>query len=238
MDTLTGGIEHSAGSTLHILDPVLLAWKDVIYRYAEVWGWEDVPYWWNERASLSTLAAAAWMAGGIALEEYQTEKGDAEEAAPVGKGRGDLYLSLGGQHFITEAKPHWAHPTRSLAATVDKSRSLLARACAQARAKRAYGCPGEPNRAQRRLGMVFAVPALPQKAHGTSDAHLQEWLSALRGVAADCACWYAAPPERRVVGKDNWLYPGVCLLIKEVPSGGGVGMAQAEHPEEDGVPDP
>jgi hypothetical protein len=34
----------------------------------------DLPWWYNERASISVLAGAAWGTGGLAFEEYSEDK--------------------------------------------------------------------------------------------------------------------------------------------------------------------
>ncbi len=214
LNVVRQGIHHAPNSSLHILSPVLSAWHGLLQRYAEVWGWRDVPYWYNERATLSTLAAAVWASGGIALEEYRTDRG--EDGEGVRKGRGDLYLSVGGEHFIAEAKQHWSYPTRSAERIAGDPTNLLRRACADARAKRANGCPGCPDVLQRRLGVVFAVPCLPPKARGAMEAHVEAWLVQMLVVPADCASWFLVPPGQEGVGNDCWLYPGVCLLLREV----------------------
>ncbi|MCX6894884.1 MAG: hypothetical protein NTZ16_05160 [Verrucomicrobia bacterium] len=47
--------------------------------------WTDCTFWYRERTHIGLLAAAVWLAGGIALEEFVTKK--------MGKhGRGDLWI--------------------------------------------------------------------------------------------------------------------------------------------------
>ena len=68
----------------------------------------DVPWWYNERASLSVFAGAIWRAGGHCFEEYSDEKRDFRRRSHrLGKGypgRVDLYLSWRRFDFIAEAK--------------------------------------------------------------------------------------------------------------------------------------
>ena len=55
------------------------------YRRREA---KDSAHWYNERATLSVLAAAAWKSGGIALEEYSLRKHDGRA------GRADLWVKM------------------------------------------------------------------------------------------------------------------------------------------------
>src|SRR4051812_574579 len=97
--------------------PLLKKWIHANREYVHRCVDEDAPWWYLERASVSTVAAAAWLAKGIALEEYTTAK----SRLPL-KGRPrvsqncrcDLYFSLlknkkkNTHHdFICEAKLIW-----------------------------------------------------------------------------------------------------------------------------------
>jgi hypothetical protein len=214
---LSTEIVHAADSSLHQLDPILNTWKDVITRYGELWRWRDVPYWYNERASLGTFAAAVWLSGGVALEEYRTDKGEADVEPPVGassKGRGDLYFHYGGAHFIVEAKQHRAYPSRSLDCTISETRRQLNRACSEVRTKRAYEDP--TGTIQRRLGLAFSIPRFPAAARRTWGAQTDIWRQRiLTEVPADCILWYNVPSGYLPADKKGKLYPGVCLLLRE-----------------------
>src|ERR1035437_2626560 len=59
---------------LRSLHPILKEWIRLNRTYSKRMQWEDCAWWANERASTGILAAAAWMAGGVALEEYSTKK--------------------------------------------------------------------------------------------------------------------------------------------------------------------
>ncbi|WBX91992.1 hypothetical protein [Pseudoxanthomonas mexicana] len=57
------------------LHPLLTAWVELIQDYCRCDDYDDNPWWYNERASLSTLAGAAWRKPGwYALEEFSTTK--------------------------------------------------------------------------------------------------------------------------------------------------------------------
>ena len=76
------------------------AWELSILRYYERTD-HDLPWWYTERANISLLAAAAWLCGGIALEEYPIEKGFCGDNY---EGRADLYLTIGEEGYAIEGK--------------------------------------------------------------------------------------------------------------------------------------
>src|SRR5262245_34034370 len=55
---------------LRSFEDLLWEWTSVIERVVRVWYQDDVPWWYNERASLSLFAGAIWKVGGIAFEEF------------------------------------------------------------------------------------------------------------------------------------------------------------------------
>ncbi len=57
-----------------MLRPVLQASIDGTQRYVNLFQGDDLPYWYNERANVGMLSAAAWQAGMVALEEFQSLK--------------------------------------------------------------------------------------------------------------------------------------------------------------------
>lgn len=63
--------------------------------------WQDKAYSYNERASISMLAAAIWKSKGIAIEEYVAEKNHDGE---IKKGRVDLWFKIGDFSGLVEAK--------------------------------------------------------------------------------------------------------------------------------------
>lgn len=84
---------------------VLEEWMLAIERYTRIMGGEDAPYYYNERANISVLAGAAWKAGWVALEEFQSEKGYRNRAKT--NGRTDLYFANETSEELIEAKFQW-----------------------------------------------------------------------------------------------------------------------------------
>lgn len=88
---------------------LLNAWVATIERYTS--SFDDNPWWYNERAILSTLAGAAWtLDGWIALEEFATAKRlrtlepGIDHGDKLRHGRCDLYIRSPEISFAFEAK--------------------------------------------------------------------------------------------------------------------------------------
>ncbi|MBG0847374.1 hypothetical protein H3222_19405 [Pseudomonas chengduensis] len=69
---------------------LLKSWVEMVERYCTQHENQDNPWWYNERASLSTLAGAAWSSGWSALEEYSSVK--RQKAPADGVEHGDTRL--------------------------------------------------------------------------------------------------------------------------------------------------
>jgi hypothetical protein len=82
---------------------------------------DDCGFWYRERPHIGFLAAAIWLAGGIALEEYGTHKTIKQKRK---RGRADLYFKIANSSFYCEAK----HLTLTLGKdTVALSRKVCAK---------------------------------------------------------------------------------------------------------------
>ena len=90
-------------TALPIFKPLLKKWVTTNIDVVRHWQ-GDLAWWYGERASISVLAGAAWRIGGFAFEEYREDK-------KTGPGRVDLYLKVGRQQFIAEAKYCWSGAT-------------------------------------------------------------------------------------------------------------------------------
>jgi len=49
------------------LKPILKRWIEINQEYCDAYPAEDCPYWYNERAAISTLAGAVWKSGGLGV---------------------------------------------------------------------------------------------------------------------------------------------------------------------------
>ncbi len=94
------------------LKPVFLKLEKNIKQYGEAFDWNELPYFFNERATISLVQSASWQAGLLAIEEYVTIKYGAKNKH--GNGRCDIYIAekTGLQEIEFEAKQKW--PTLNL----------------------------------------------------------------------------------------------------------------------------
>jgi len=192
--------------SIRSLHHILQAWTENLEKYLRYFGYRDNPWWYNERATLSCLAAAVWASDGIALEEYRTEKGKHFESW---KGRCDLFIGAVGESFACEAKHVWCAVGR----TAENGRAVaeagLKDACADARKL--------TKDEGRRLGLCFAVPYLPDRDKGHIESQLMLWLKDLQNSTEySCVAWSFPEKARQHASSNGKFHPGVVLLVNEV----------------------
>jgi hypothetical protein len=194
---------------LSSLKPVLRKWAELVVRYPNAFAGEGACYWHNERANIGILAAAAWQAEGekwVALEEYGTQKRH-------GVGRCDLYIANIANakktvSFAVEAKLAWQNIGRRVRAPYQAVSEKWGQAWADT---------GELHRdeAKHRILACFVVPRFPASEEGS--VNVEEWRKGLvRNFPTDALAW--AFPESSASltsSRDNRIYPGVCLLLRE-----------------------
>ena len=197
--------QHINSGTIKSLRPLLEQWVSVVHKYLKFCNWEDCQWWYTEPASISSLSAAAWQLGGIAIEEYSVEKG---KKAELWSGKCDLYIDTGIQKFACEGKQIWTAIGRKASQKCDDIKSGLNSACDDARKlKKDEG---------RRLGLCFVIPYLPPSEEPYIDEMLHEWLRKIETLDYSSIAWVFPKKVRKIKGDDGYFYPGVVLLVKEV----------------------
>lgn len=213
------------------IHPLLSEWITVVKDYCASDRYQDNPWWYNERASLSTLAGAAWrLPGWSALEEFSTTKRGNNSGRPIDpgkivRGRCDLYVSHGSTSFAFEAKQVWQSIGRRSRA--DHVPDALSRAVHDAGNLTA-------DQADHRLGVAFVVPTLPLSevlAPGTGRRRTPDaikvrecfvdWIKTQDLDSAD-AYAYVSPArcEHYTSGKHaTRVYPGVLAVIRRSKTG-------------------
>jgi hypothetical protein len=191
------------------LKVVLEEWITLNKLMAEQWrDVGDVPWWYNERASISVLAGAVWRRGNretdYAFEEYgSTKKGvDGNDCA----GRQDVEFSFVGTRYIAEAKQCYIPIMK------DDLSAVISRAMQKAekdikRCDDPYGA--------RRLAITFGAPYISEKRANEIDARMSGFIKKASSVAADLTAWVFPRLAARPVVKGR-IYPGVVVWIKEV----------------------
>jgi hypothetical protein len=192
-----------------VLSPVFDEWRNALAAYANaVPG--DLPWWYNETASVGFLAAAAWRAGGVAIVEFDNERIDTDSRCF--RGRCDLYLKLSGAAYYAEAKQtfHRLSATADHADAVADVQALLDEATAQLAA---LHCEPEAGH----LALVFASPRLNVRHAGHLEEWLARWSTALDAV--ENAVVYTHFDQAHALAHPDKLgdiYPGIALVVSEV----------------------
>jgi hypothetical protein len=195
--------------SLRMLRPVFDNWFQILKRYLDELDHEDCQWWYNERATLSSLAAAIWKADGIALEEYCTKKGKKSE---TWTGRCDLYFKLGRHNFACEAKQIWCAIGRraTIGIGFKKINDAVNMACREAR--------NLDKDEGRRLGICFAIPYLPPSDSDKQivEQQVAKWLKAMTAVNYSLIAWSFPEKTRLLSGYKEYIYPGTVVLIREI----------------------
>ncbi|OPG77757.1 hypothetical protein B1218_19130, partial [Pseudomonas ogarae] len=89
---------------LEFLRPMLERWFDCIDRYNAVRGDNDTPYWFDEKANLGLLSAAAWMAEMVTLQNAPTRKQNEEGERNVSA---DLLIASTEERAFIQATQRW-----------------------------------------------------------------------------------------------------------------------------------
>ena len=203
------------------LRPLLTAWTDVVLRYCAIEHHQDNPWWFNERATLSTLAGAAWsLPGWAALEEFSTRKRGGivpKDRTDDGSrtGRCDLYVTTRRRDnsYAIEAKQAW----QPIGPRSDGCQNVLRMM------KSAWDDAGNLHieDAAHRLAITFIVPFIT-KSH-TPETHremVEQWLVTIESeVERSKLTAYAHVFPKNFQHFKNEVseltFPGVVMLVKE-----------------------
>lgn len=198
---------------LEPLRPVLDAWINCIIQYVELFDGGDLPYWFNERANVSILSAAAWKAGMVALEEFPSNKvpqsSEDEETNSAlrkemnaKKGRCDLYLANSDLEFFVEAKVDYPNIT----STSDCFRQGLSYI---AQDRRNVGSQNSIH-----LSALFCAPfSFKQRA---SEQEISNHLSLALQEPMDAHAWVIPSKAQETASHNDSYYPMVSLFLKVV----------------------
>ena len=216
-------------NSLRGLSPLLVAWLETLEQFCAASGYTNNPWWYNERASISTLAGAAWKLhdkGWVALEEYSTRKRgvvpDKKIEAPkkTVAGRCDLYVSHRSSDFAFEAKQVWQPITKlDCEQKTPEAMSSARHAARNLNASEAFA----------RVGLVFTIPYLQVRSvqagagqvdRGKVMSRVEEWLNSQLPGTFDAYAYYFPQRCDQFISKTNGrLFPGVLLTMSYCPKG-------------------
>jgi hypothetical protein len=196
-----------ASPELKSLVPVFTKLLQVHHDYILGEATNDNLYGYGERPHVSLLAAAVWLSGGTALEEYGTHKTKNLRDKPK-PGRRDLWIRTKKAAFECEAKRLWLDLEKDAEKLKDK---LAKNLCALVKE---IGHPEKKNG----LALCFAIPGLACKPDQcrTLDKRVYDLTESIKtGSDCDALIWIGFKKGKNPMGKSH-LLPGLLLAIKEV----------------------
>lgn len=196
-------------------DTILKNWLDINDDYWRKYK-DDALFYYNERASISILAGAIWRNGDCAMEEFSSLKGSSRNTR---LGRVDLWFMLGDQEYIVEAKQRWP-PFYDSDADLDfdfkqSLKTGLEEAFTDASDLRYHW----ENYLDGLIGLLFVVPRVAP-TYAESSGLAEEIMRFIKTVEEADADFYAYlfNDEKKLIGTEGHICPGVALLGKLVPS--------------------
>jgi len=181
---------------LEFLRPVLERWFDCIDRYNAVRGDNDTPYWHNEKANLGLLAAAAWMAEIVTLQDAATRKQNEEGERNVSA---DLLIASSDERAFIQATQRWPKVNN-----LNLTQPLLE---ATSDAKRiSYA-------SDLKLGCLFVAPQKAQQS--ATPEELQDMIDDLQKENTCAVAWYFPYAYRKLRNEAGHYHPGIAVLFKQ-----------------------
>jgi len=199
------GVKVSLKSQLEHWVEVLEEWCLVHERYCRM-APGDAIFWNGERANVGALAAAAWRAGSVALEEYTLPK---QYKQANYHGRADLWLGSTETNDYIEAKFQWL-----IAPTTERGIAQVAATLDTACQEAASNQVSEPHAC--RVGLVFCAVYVKKRERRQMDEHVRGCIEATVRIPHGASAWCFPTPVRALSGGrgDDYLYPGIILLAR------------------------
>jgi hypothetical protein len=189
------------GGKFRNLEKILWTWVKLNERFFSQK--RDGSWWYNERASISVLAAAAWMTGGVALEEFFAKK---KQKGREHAGRTDVYLKMGKSEFACEAKFMWLSAKSTNA--ISRIEKTLKEACDNAE---------ENDKSGKLLGVCFVTVYVAERNVAEFGNLIEELQNKICSeLEFDAIAWsFPAKAREELKGeKDKRLHPGSFLILR------------------------
>jgi hypothetical protein len=206
-------------SPFHEWEPLLHCWQKLNSSYAKHFAAHkeppkrDVAWRHGERTAVGIFAAAVWIEGGKALQEYPIRKkySSKKKREPKRSGAGDLRFYFRKNLYVAEAKLKELNLTKkNLHNKNKKAYPHLGKAW--------HDSLRTPRRGAKRVGMLFLVPRFVDPPN---DRIIKQWLTDLLKQLEKkkiAMAWTFPSVALKVPWKSKTVksryYPGVVLLLK------------------------
>ncbi len=178
-------------------------WIENINRYVNFFDGDDLPYWFNERANVGVLAAAAWQAGFVSLEEHQIDKVSSEGSSK--KGRNDLYISSEEDDLYIEAKVIF--PDISDINKLEQSIDLKMKHAIEATQELEGDIP--------KAALLFIAPYSQDKKKANKE-EIDAFKNLIKNHSSPVKAWSFPEQAQTSLSHDDKYYPGVALIMTGV----------------------
>jgi hypothetical protein len=186
--------------------PILEEWTKLICRYTEEYDPTDALYWYNERATLSTLAHAIVRKKSFVLEEYRMKKHSIHDRP--WEGRADLFFVCGKTKYVAEAKQMWL----SISSRAKRSR-WQKRIGEKLNIAKHEAVQSKEHQGLQAIGVLFVVPYVSDRDSEETESLTRDCITQMSDLDYD-AMAYAFPRGTQVKSKAGYLYPGVFCFIR------------------------
>jgi hypothetical protein len=159
-------------------------------------GDNDTPYWYDEKANLGLLAAAAWMAEMVTLQQTPTRK-QTEEGER--NGRADLFIATPEERAYLQATQRWPRVN-----SLNLTQALQDITCDAKRISYA---------SDLKLGCLFVAPQKAQQS--ATPEELQDMVDDLQKEHCCAVAWYFPYAYRKLRSEAGNYHPGIAVLLKE-----------------------
>ncbi|MBC3365840.1 hypothetical protein [Pseudomonas sp. SWRI154] len=181
---------------LEFLRPVLERWFDCIDRYNAVRGDNDTPYWHDEKANLGLLAAAAWMAEMVTLQNAPTRKQNEEGERNASA---DLLIASSEERVFIQATQRWPKVNNlNLTQPLQEAASDAKRI--------SYA-------SDLKVGCLFVAPQKVQQS--ATPEELQDMIDDLQKENTCAVAWYFPYAYRKLRNEAGHYHPGIAVLLKQ-----------------------
>lgn len=195
--------------SLSVLSPILKHWQQLNVAWKD----GDVPWWYNERASVGILAGAIWKYGGDwILEEFGATKLAGPRKKKIYSGRCDIAFGVDGQDFWVEAKQCWPNLNGKNTSQTVETNLRVASEQAKSGKQRGY----------QRLAIVFATPKVKASPANRRqmDNYITSYIEQLKNGISNVTLAWTFPAQARHSRPDNawhpYYFPGVIMTLLPV----------------------
>jgi len=191
--------------SLKQLRPILFEYLKINKETVELWNYEDLPWWYNERANLSLFTGTVWKKGGYALEEYTSDKVSTSKKY---QGRNDLYFFFNKQEYILEAKILSQNGNSKSESIRNRATKLMEIAVADVRKNKLEF-------SANKLGIVFVIPYFLNKSTSIEN-DFNNFLKTMMKLDYSAMGWLYSEKANKLIVDRKWVAPGLVVLLKKV----------------------